>query len=119
MRKNIFRNVPRRRNALCRDPPASPPAERKKGRKQRKKHSLIFRSAFDFFAVDPIVPIGGALRSFRLFQASRANVTFHFFAVFHVRNFLYVGFERSSGFTIGVADVVSGSLTLTANVANS
>ena len=58
------------------------------------------------------------LRSVRLFQASRANVTFHFFAVFHVRNFLYVGFERSSGFTVGVAHVVSRSLTFSANVAN-
>ena len=58
------------------------------------------------------------LRSVRLFQASRANVTFHFFAVFHVRNFLYVGFERSSGFTVRMAHVVSRSLTFSANVAN-
>lgn len=58
------------------------------------------------------------LCSLGFLQASGANVTFRFFAVFHVRNFLYVGFERSSGFTVRMAHVVSRRLTFTANVAN-
>ena len=59
------------------------------------------------------------LRSFSLFQASGANVTFHFFAVFHVRYFVYVGFERSSGFAVRMAYVIPRSLTFSANVAYS
>ena len=49
-------------------------------------------------------------------DASSANVTVGFLTVFHVRNFLYVYLERSSRLTVGVAYVVAGSLTLTANI---
>lgn len=56
------------------------------------------------------------VRFFKVSNASGANVCVDFLAVFKVRNFLYVYFERSSRFTVGVADVVAGSLTFTANV---
>ena len=52
-------------------------------------------------------------------DASRANVAVGFLAVFHVGNLLNVYFESSSRFTVGVADVVAGRLTLTANIAYS
>ena len=60
-----------------------------------------------------------SVRFFKRSDASRANVTVGFLSVFHVGNFLYVYFERSSRFTIGVADVVARSLTFTANIAYS
>ena len=49
-------------------------------------------------------------------DASCANVAVRFLAVFNVGNFLYVYFERSSRLTVGVANVVAGCLTLTANI---
>ena len=56
---------------------------------------------------------------FKRFDASCANVSVHFLAVFYVGNFLNVHFESSSGFTVGVADVVARKLTFTANIAYS
>ena len=52
-------------------------------------------------------------------DASCANVAVGFLAVFHVGNLLYVYFESSSRFTVGVADVVAGRLTINANIAYS
>ena len=52
-------------------------------------------------------------------DASCANVAVRFLAVFNVGNFLYVYFESSSRFTVGVANVVARSLTFTANIAYS
>ena len=56
---------------------------------------------------------------FKRSDASCANVTVGFFAVSHVGNFLNVYFERSSRFTVGVANVVARCLTFTANIAYS
>ena len=52
-------------------------------------------------------------------NASCANVTVRFFTVFNVGNLLYVYLERSSGFTVGVAYVVTRRLTFTAYIAYS
>ena len=52
-------------------------------------------------------------------NASCANVTVGFFTVFNVGNLLYVYLERSSGFTVGVAYVVTRRLTFTAYIAYS
>ena len=52
-------------------------------------------------------------------DASSANVTVGFLPVFYVRNLLNVYFERSSRFTVGVAYVVTGRLTFSANIAYS
>ena len=59
------------------------------------------------------------LSAIRFFKTSCANVSGHFFAVFHVRNLLYVSLKGSSGFTVGVAYVVAGCLTFPADIANS
>ena len=59
---------------------------------------------------------GNCLRSVSFLQASCANVTAYFLSVFYVRNFLYVYLERSSRFTVGVAHVITRSLTFTANI---
>ena len=56
---------------------------------------------------------------FKRFDASCANVTVGFFTVCYVGNFLNVRFKRSSGFTVGVANVVARGLTFTANIAYS
>ena len=56
---------------------------------------------------------------FQRFDATCANVTVGFLTVFHVGNFLYVYLERSSRFTVRVANVVAGRLTFTANIAYS
>ena len=60
-----------------------------------------------------------ALRAFCFFQASGADVTALLFAVLNEGDFLHVDFERSSGLTIGMADVVAAGLTLTADTAYS
>ena len=57
-----------------------------------------------------------SVRFFKGSDASCANVAVRFLTVFYVGNFLYVYFERSSRFTVGVAYVVAGSLTFTANI---
>ena len=49
-------------------------------------------------------------------DTSSANVTVHFLTVFYVIDFLYVYLESSSRLTVGVAYVVTGCLTFTANV---
>ena len=59
------------------------------------------------------------VRFLKRFDASCANVTVGFFTVCYVGNFLNVRFKRSSGFTVGVADVVARGLTFTANIAYS
>jgi hypothetical protein len=56
---------------------------------------------------------------FKRFDASCANVTVGFFTIRYVGNFLNVCFKRSSGFTVGVANVVARGLTFTANIAYS
>lgn len=60
------------------------------------------------------------LRSFHGFKATCANVIVHGFALcVHIRNFLNVSLKRSSRPSLGMADVVSGHLTLTAYAAYS
>lgn len=59
------------------------------------------------------------LRAFCFFQASGADVTVLLLAVLNKRDFLHVYFERSSGLTVGMADVVAAGLTLTADTAYS
>ena len=59
------------------------------------------------------------LRAFCFFQASGADVTALLLAVLNKRDFLHVYFERSSGLTVGMADVVAAGLTLTADTAYS
>ena len=56
---------------------------------------------------------------FKRSDASCANVAVGFFSISNVGNFLNVYFERSSRFTVGVANVVAGCLTFTANIAYS
>ena len=66
--------------------------------------------------------IGGRKASVCLFKrsdASRANVTVRFLAVCYVGNLLHVRLKRSSRFTVGVAYVVAGRLTFTADIAYS
>ena len=60
-----------------------------------------------------------SVRFFKGSDASCANVAVRFLTVFYVRNLLYVYLESSSRFTVGVAYVVPGHLTLTANIAYS
>ena len=59
------------------------------------------------------------LSSFYCFKAPCANVTRYRFAVGNIGNLLDVGFESPSRPSLGMADVVTGSLTFTANAANS
>lgn len=61
------------------------------------------------------------LHSFDLIalQTSGADVIGTSFAVFHKGDLLNVCVERSLGFTIGMADIVSGNGAFTANTANS
>ena len=59
------------------------------------------------------------LRAFCFFQASGADVTALLFAVLNEGDFLHVDFGRSSGLTVGMADVVAAGLTLTADTAYS
>ena len=59
------------------------------------------------------------LRSVCLFKTSRAYVADRFLTVFNVGYLLNVCLEGSSRFTVGVADVVTARLTLTANAAYS
>ena len=60
-----------------------------------------------------------SVRFFKGSDTSCANVAVRFLAVFNVGNLLYVYFERSSRFTVGVAYVVTACLTFTANIAYS
>ena len=60
-----------------------------------------------------------SVRFFKGSDASSANVARRFLAVFYVGNLLYVYLERSSRFTVGVAYVVTRSLTFTAYIAYS
>jgi hypothetical protein len=53
---------------------------------------------------------------FKSSDTSSANVTVRFLTVFYVIDFLYVYLESSSRLTVGVAYVVTGCLTFTANV---
>lgn len=62
---------------------------------------------------------GNSVCLFKRSDTSRAYVAVRFLAVFYVGNLLNVYFESSSRFTIGVAYVVAGRLTLTANIAYS
>ena len=59
------------------------------------------------------------LCSVSLFKTSRAYVAGRFLTVFNVGYLLNVCLEGSSRFTVGVADVVTARLTLTANAAYS
>ena len=52
-------------------------------------------------------------------EAARANITGLYFAVLHIGDLLHVRLERTLGLAIGVAHVVSGRLTLSADSANS
>ena len=59
------------------------------------------------------------LCSVSLFKTSRAYVAGRFLTVFNVGYLLNVRLEGSSRLTVGVADVVTARLTLTANAAYS
>ena len=62
--------------------------------------------------------ISGTLH-FVAFQASCADIAGLRLSVLHETHLLHVGFEGSSGSAFGVADIVAGRLTFTANTANS
>ena len=66
-----------------------------------------------------MIGYGGLLNAlyFVTLQASRAYVAVLNFAIGNVVHFVNVYFESSSGSAQGVADVVAGSLTFTANTA--
>lgn len=59
------------------------------------------------------------LCSVSLFKTSRAYVAGRFLTVFNVGYLLNVRLEGSSRLTVGVADVITARLTLTANAAYS
>ena len=62
----------------------------------------------------------GNLCSFDGLQATGANVIVYYLAfLIYVRNFLNVGFESSSRSSLGMAYIVTGSLTLSAYAAYS